>query len=193
MAISNAASRCAAGGSAVQPPKSRFRAVQARNLLMDLDDAGCRVKYLIRDRDGKYPALFHAILADAGITVVLSGVRIPRMNSIVERSIQSCRQELLDQTLIWNQTHLLHTLREYERHHDRHRPHRGIATAAAATRTDDRSRHDHTPTHPPTRSPRRAPPRIRSSSVSCTDDVLGIRTVSSRKVSSPVSLSLTTA
>jgi hypothetical protein len=49
----------------------------ARNLVMDLEDAGCRVKYLIRDRDGKYPALFDTVLADAGITVVLSGVRIP--------------------------------------------------------------------------------------------------------------------
>ncbi|WP_410960820.1 hypothetical protein, partial [Salmonella sp. SAL4360] len=30
---------------------------------------------------------------------------------------------------IWNQTHLLHALREYERHYNRHRPHRGIANA----------------------------------------------------------------
>jgi hypothetical protein len=110
-------------------PSSAWVAQTARNLLMDLDDAGCRVKYLIRDRDGKYPALFDAILADADITVVLSGVRIPRMNSIMERWIQSCRHELLDRTLIWNQAHLLHALRDYERHHNRHRPHRGIANA----------------------------------------------------------------
>jgi hypothetical protein len=37
------------------------------------------------------------------------------MNSIVERWIQSCRHELLDRTLIWNQAHLLHALHEYER------------------------------------------------------------------------------
>ena len=95
----------------------------------DLDDAGRPVKYLIRDRDGKYPAMFDAILADAGITVVLSGVRMPRMNSVMERWIQACRHELLDRTLIWNQAHLLHALREYERHHNNHRPHRGIANA----------------------------------------------------------------
>jgi len=110
-------------------PNSAWVAQTARKLLMDLDDAGCRVKYLIRDRDGKYPALFDAILTNAGITVVLSGVRIPRMNSIMERWIQSCRHELLDRTLIWNQVHLLHALREYEQHHNRHRPHRGIANA----------------------------------------------------------------
>lgn len=33
----------------------------------------------------KYPTLFDAILADAGIKVVLSGVRVPRMNTIMER------------------------------------------------------------------------------------------------------------
>jgi hypothetical protein len=57
----------------------------ARNLVMDLDDAGRRAKILIRDRDGKFPAPFDTILADAGTEVVLSGVRIQRMNSIMEQ------------------------------------------------------------------------------------------------------------
>jgi len=96
---------------------------------MDLEDAGCQVKYLIRDRDGKYPALFDTVLADAGISVVLSSVRIPRMNSIMERWIQACRHELLDRTLIFNRAHLLHALREYEHHHNAHRPRRGIANS----------------------------------------------------------------
>jgi hypothetical protein len=30
------------------------------------------MNYLIRDRDGKYPALFGAVLTDVGIKVVLS-------------------------------------------------------------------------------------------------------------------------
>jgi putative transposase len=51
------------------------------------------------------------------------------MNSLMERWIQSCRNELLDRMLIYNQVHLLHALREYERHYNAHRPHRGIANA----------------------------------------------------------------
>ncbi|MEU8800985.1 hypothetical protein [Spirillospora sp. NPDC048819] len=43
----------------------------ARNLVMDLEDAGCRARFLIRDRDGKFPDLFDAVLADAGIQTVL--------------------------------------------------------------------------------------------------------------------------
>ncbi|MFI9010975.1 integrase core domain-containing protein [Actinosynnema sp. NPDC053489] len=101
----------------------------ARNLIMDLGDQDRHARFLIRDRDGKFPALFDAVLADAGIQVVLSGVRIPRMNAIMERWIHSCRHELLDRTLIWNQQHLLHALHEYERFYNTHRPHQGIDNA----------------------------------------------------------------
>jgi hypothetical protein len=50
-------------------PSAAWVTQTARNLVMDLEDAGRSVKYLIRDRDGKYPALFDTILADAGINV----------------------------------------------------------------------------------------------------------------------------
>jgi transposase InsO family protein len=101
----------------------------ARNLMMDLEDARCRVKYLIRDRDGKYPTPFDAVLADDGITVVLSDIRMPRMNAVMERWVRTCRRELLDRTLIFHQRHLLHALREYEVFYNQHRPHQGIVNA----------------------------------------------------------------
>jgi transposase InsO family protein len=110
-------------------PTARWVTQAAKNLVMDLEDAGCRARLLIRDRDGKFPGLFDAVLNDAGIEVVLSGVRMPRMNSIMERWVQTCRRELLDRTLIWNQHHLLHALREFERFYNEHRPHQGLANA----------------------------------------------------------------
>jgi transposase InsO family protein len=110
-------------------PTTAWMTQVARNLVMDLEDASCRARFLIRDRDGKFPALFDTILADAGIEVVLSGVRMPRMNSIMERWVQTCRHELLDRTLIWNHRHLLHALREFEQFYNEHRPHQGIANA----------------------------------------------------------------
>jgi putative transposase len=101
----------------------------ARNLVMDLQDAGCRARLLIRDRDGKFPELFDAVVTDAGIEVVLTGARMPRMNAIMERWVQTCRRELLDRTLIWNQRHLLRALHEFEAFYNTHRPHQGIANA----------------------------------------------------------------
>ncbi|MFE2184724.1 integrase core domain-containing protein [Streptomyces sp. NPDC059455] len=110
-------------------PTASWVAQAAKNLVMDLEDLGYRARFMIRDRDGKFPALFDAVLKDAGIDVVLSGIQIPRMNSIMERWIQTCRRELLDRTLIWNQPHLLHALREFEQFYNGHRPHQGIANA----------------------------------------------------------------
>src|SRR5258705_317547 len=110
-------------------PTASWVAQVARNLAMDLGDAGSKARYLIRDRDGKFPELFDAVLADAGIKVVLSGIQTPRMNSIMERWVRTCRHELLDRTLIWNQRHLLHALREFEHFYNEHRPHQGLANA----------------------------------------------------------------
>ena len=100
-----------------------------KNLVMDLEDGGSRVRFLIRDRDGKFPDLFDAMLKEAGIEVVLSGVQMPRMNAVMERWVQTCRRELLDRTLIWNQRHLLHALREFEQFYNAHRPHQRIGNA----------------------------------------------------------------
>jgi len=110
-------------------PTAAWVTQAARNLVMDLQDAGVRARFLIRDCDGKYPDLFDAILADTGIEVVLTGVRVPRMNAVMERWVQTCRCELLDRALIWNQTRLPHALREFEEHYNEHRPHQGIANA----------------------------------------------------------------
>ncbi|CAG6395266.1 Integrase core domain-containing protein [Actinacidiphila cocklensis] len=101
----------------------------ARNLAMDIQDSGARIKYLIRDRDVRYPSSFDSVLADQGVEAVKTGVKMPRMNAIMERWIRSCRAELLDRTLIWDQAHL-HALREYEQFHNEHRPHRALTGAA---------------------------------------------------------------
>ncbi|GHB67347.1 hypothetical protein GCM10010377_67800 [Streptomyces viridiviolaceus] len=101
-----------------------------RNLVMDLEDAGSKARFLIRDRDSKFTQAFDTVLTDAGLEVVTSGVRMPRMNSIMERWIQTCRHELLDRTLIWDRRHLLHALREFESHYNGHRPHRALNQAA---------------------------------------------------------------
>ncbi|MGH3276596.1 MAG: integrase core domain-containing protein [Streptosporangiaceae bacterium] len=111
-------------------PTASWVVQAARNLVMDLDDAGSRARFLIRDRDGKFSGLFDTVLTDAGIETVLSGVQMPRMNSITERWVQTCRHEFLDRTLIWNQLHLLHALREFEHFYNEHRPHRALRAAA---------------------------------------------------------------
>ncbi|MET8454687.1 integrase core domain-containing protein [Streptomyces sp. NPDC005209] len=84
--------------------------------------------------------MFDAVLKYAAIEVVLSGVRMPRKNSIMKKWVQTCRRELLDRTLIWDQRHLLHAVREFESFYNEHRPHQGIANAAPSIRYPLRSR-----------------------------------------------------
>ncbi len=52
------------------------------------------------------------------------------MNAIAELWIGGCRRELLDRTLVWNQAHLRQILRQFETHHNLHRPHRFLCSAA---------------------------------------------------------------
>jgi putative transposase len=111
-------------------PTGEWTTQQARNLMMDLGEQADRVKFMIRDRGSNFTTAFDAVLADAGIRTVLCNVRTPRMNAIAERWIGGCRRELLDRTLIWNQAHLGRILRQYEIHHNQHRPHRSLHGAA---------------------------------------------------------------
>jgi putative transposase len=111
-------------------PTGEWTAQQARNLIMNLGEQAHRIKFMIRDRGSNYTAGFDAVLADAGIRTVLCNVQTPRMNAIAERWIGGCRRELLDRTLIWNLNHLRRILREYEIHHNQHRPHRSLRSAA---------------------------------------------------------------
>ena len=115
---------------ATEHPVQSWVVQQARNLLMDLEDAGTQVKFVLHDRDASFTQAFDAVFQAAGIRITRSGVQAPRMNSVMERWISSCRRELLDRTLIWNQRHLMMVQREYEDFYNSHRPHRALDQAA---------------------------------------------------------------
>ena len=85
---------------ATEHPVQAWVVQQARNLLMDLEDAGTRVKFVLHDRDASFTAAFDAVFRAAGVRVIRSAVQAPRMNSVMERWIGSCRRELLDRTLV---------------------------------------------------------------------------------------------
>ena len=97
---------------------------------MDLEAADVRARFLIHDRDAPFSTAFDQALADAGITVIRSAVRAPRMNALIERWFRSLRAELTDRTLTWNIPHLRQLLREYEAFHNQQRPHRALGQAA---------------------------------------------------------------
>jgi hypothetical protein len=97
---------------------------------MDLEDAGTGAKFVLHDRDASFTAAFDSVFQGAGTRVIRSAVQAPRMNSVMERWIGSCRRELPDRTLVWNQRHLMIVLRAYEDSCNSHRPHRTLNQAA---------------------------------------------------------------
>jgi transposase InsO family protein len=103
---------------------------QARNLLMDLGDRATQFRFLIRDRDSKFTAVFDTVFASETIRILRTPVRAPRANGIAERRIGTVRRELLDRMLILNQRQLGTVLAEYVAHFNAHRPHRTLDQAA---------------------------------------------------------------
>jgi putative transposase len=82
-------------------------------------------RYLIRDNDKKYGALFAKAAADANIAVLKPPFGAPKANSICERFIGSLRRECLDHVLIVEEGHLRRVLAAYGDFFNTARPHQG--------------------------------------------------------------------
>jgi hypothetical protein len=98
----------------------------ARNLLMDLGERACRFRFLIRDRDAIFTAVFDEVFAAAGVKPIKIPPGAPRANAYVERWVRTVRTECLDWTLVWNRHHLQRLLTRYVEHDNTGRPHRGL-------------------------------------------------------------------
>src|SRR5450755_4196465 len=60
---------------ATEHPVQSWVVQQARNLLMDLEDAGTRAKFVLHDRDASFTATFDSVFQAAGIRVIRSAVQ----------------------------------------------------------------------------------------------------------------------
>jgi putative transposase len=106
-------------------PCSAWVAQQARNLAIEgrLDKA----RFLIRDRDAKYSGAFDEVFRSEGLRVIRTPIRSPKANAFAERFVRTVRHECLDDILVLGERHLSRILREYVKHYNEERPHRGLS------------------------------------------------------------------
>jgi putative transposase len=107
-------------------PNTRWVTQQARQMLWRLEEAGTSIRYLIHDRDKKFPQAFDTVFKSVGIKVRLTPKRTPNANAFAERWVRSVREECLDHLLIWNEAHLRRVLVEYVSYFNERRPHQGL-------------------------------------------------------------------
>jgi putative transposase len=99
---------------------------QARNLLIDLDDAGIRAKFILHDRGRQLHRHIRFGVPGCGY----QGYPLCGPGAPDEFGHGTLDRQLLDRTLVWNLRQLIIVLREYEDFYNRHRPHRTLNQAA---------------------------------------------------------------
>jgi len=106
-------------------PSGQWATQLARNLAAELEQAGCRFTYLVRDRDSKLTAAFDAVFASIGIRILPIAPQAPNMNAYAERFVRTARAECTDRMLIAGEQHLRAILSEYIGHYNTGRSHQG--------------------------------------------------------------------
>ena len=94
--------------------------------MLTLEDRLDRFRYFVRDRDGKFSDAFDAVLAGAGMDVLLTPPQSPKANAFAERWVGTARRECADRMLVYNARHLHSVLDTFVDHYNRHRPHQSL-------------------------------------------------------------------
>jgi len=92
-------------------------------------------KFLLFDHDSKFGKEVVAAVREMGSEPVPTAYRSPWQNGVAERWVGSCRRDLLDHVIIFNERHLNRLMREYIRYYHADRTHLGLAKDTPAGRS----------------------------------------------------------
>lgn len=104
-------------------PSAEWSAQQYINAILDQEKVP---RFLLRDRDSCYGAVFRDRSEHCGTRNLIAPIRAPKFNAIAERFVRTVRRECLDHRWITNEAQLLTVLKEYVAFYNTHRPHQGL-------------------------------------------------------------------
>ncbi len=94
----------------------------------------CSSRFLPFDRDSKFSLEVTAAVRSLGLRPVRTSFENPWQKGVAERWIESCRRELLDCVIAFNEPHLQRLLSDYLRYYHDDRTHLGLAKQTPANR-----------------------------------------------------------
>ena len=106
-------------------PNAKWIMQQARNASMWMEDEGIRPRFIIRDRDRKYPDEFDAFWKP-DLRCIRIPPKAPKANSFVESHIGKMKHEVLNNFFCFSRGQLDYILRVWLKHYHEQRPHRGV-------------------------------------------------------------------
>jgi putative transposase len=91
-------------------------------------------RYLLMDRDAIFSAEVCQAVEHMGVCPVRTSFHSPWQNGVAERWIGSCRRELLDHVIVFNEEHLRRLLLEFLEHYHNDRTHLSLGKDPPTTR-----------------------------------------------------------
>ncbi|MGI9295633.1 MAG: integrase core domain-containing protein [Pseudomonadales bacterium] len=97
----------------------------ARNVTMNEWGFLGHCRYLIHDRDTKYCPSFRKIIDSGDVKTLPLPARSPNLNAYSERWVKSVKEECLSKLILFGESSLRHSLRQYLAHYHVERNHQG--------------------------------------------------------------------
>ena len=116
-------------------PDTQWLMQQARNVSMWLEEEGIKMRYLVRDQDGKFPRcldeFFENIIKEHDVPghskgkVIKTAIRCPNQNAYIESWIGHAKSECFNFFVCFSLQQFNRIIARYMDFHNNHRPHQG--------------------------------------------------------------------
>lgn len=111
---------------ATYSPNGEWVMQQNRSASMWMEDESIAPRFILRDRDRKYPDGLKEFWRSSGATCLKSPPKAPKANAFAESFIGTLKRECLNYFVCFSRDQLNYIVRTWVKHYNTERPHRGV-------------------------------------------------------------------